>query len=173
MPTPRPRIAWPLAMYAPGTDRPLCPRCCGLCCAQCEIARVSREALLTVSKDYPQSAAYLRLAGLKLATRRGFVLCSLVARIVSQQADNAKAAADEVAQAEAKRNADRLRSPALSSQGCARSQGLGAAHAQRAGEEAQPQPEPGTVAVEAQPEPERRSAEAEPEIVCLRTATCC
>ena len=101
MPTPRPRIAWPLAMYAPGTDRPLCPRCCGLCCAQCEIARVSREALLTVSKDYPQSAAYLRLAGLKLATRRGFVLCSLVARIVSQQADNAKAAAEQAAQGDA------------------------------------------------------------------------
>ena len=57
--------------------------------AYCEIARVSRDAVAEVSKGYPKSAAYLRYAGLKLATKRSIVLCSLVARIVSERQPSA------------------------------------------------------------------------------------
>ena len=70
--------------------------------AYCEIARVSREAIEKVCKDYPITARHLRIAGLKLATRRGIHLCALVARIVSlKQANDAKEQEEAAASSEA------------------------------------------------------------------------
>jgi hypothetical protein len=52
----------------------------------CEIARVPRSAILSVGANYPKSAAYLRYAGLMLATKRSLMIASLVANVLDKDA---------------------------------------------------------------------------------------
>lgn len=54
----------------------------------CEIAQVSRRAIIEVASKYPRSATTLRNAGLLLATKRGLVLTARIAQILNQRKAN-------------------------------------------------------------------------------------
>ena len=53
--------------------------------AYCEVARISHRAIFDCARPYPISTAYLRYAGLMLATKRALVLASMLARLVASK----------------------------------------------------------------------------------------